>query len=148
MWTIAAALALVGCSRHAVYSHYEPIDMEGWERSDTIYFTVTTPRQEGTFATQVHLRINDTFPFQEITLLVHQQHSSTHVTTTDTVSIHTTNHEGHFIGKGLSMLVYTASLGTIQMSTTDTLKVAIHHIMRRETINGISDIGFTLKSEN
>ena len=68
LWTIAAALAFISCSRNTVYSHYEPVSMDGWERSDTLYYTVATPLDSGLFSSYINIRVAETYPYQELTL--------------------------------------------------------------------------------
>ena len=54
-------------------------------------------------------------------------------------------HHGFFQGEGLSLLQYETGLGTISLTTSDTLQVAIIHNMKREVMPGIADVGITLQ---
>ena len=119
--------------------------MDGWERSDTLYYTVATPLDSGLFSSYVNIRVAETYPYQELTLIVEQQLLHADTITADTLNITLADPEGHFGGEGLSLLDYTTPLGTIMLNKTDTMKVTIRHNMRRELLPGISGIGFTLE---
>lgn len=74
---IAVALALSSCNRQTIYSHYEPVDIDGWERSDTLWF-YAGGLTEGCYNEQVGLRINGNYPFKDLSLVVEQRLLSTH----------------------------------------------------------------------
>ena len=148
LWTLAAALALFSCSRNAVYSHYEPVSLDGWERSDTLFFDITTPRDSGVFSSELGVRITERYPYQELALVMEQTLLPAGKVTTDTVNVRLTDPEGHYEGKGLSIIDTLVPMDDIALGTTDTLKVSIRHMMRREVLPGISDIGITLEKKH
>ena len=45
---LAVAAILTGCDRRTVYSHYEHVPLEGWEKIDTIFFEVPPVKEAGT----------------------------------------------------------------------------------------------------
>ena len=142
---IAVALALSSCNRQAIYSHYEPVDIDGWERSDTLWF-YAGGLTEGSYNEQVGLRINGNYPFKDLSLVVEQRLLSTQaIIKCDTLSLAITDDDGFFKGEGLSLLQYETDLGTISLPTSDTLQVAIIHNMKREVMPGIADVGITLQ---
>ena len=142
---IAVALALSSCNRQTIYSHYEPVDIDGWERSDTLWF-YAGGLTEGCYNEQVGLRINGNYPFKDLSLVVEQRLLSTQtIIKCDTLNLAITDDDGFFQGEGLSLLQYETSLGTISLPTSDTLQVAIIHNMKREVMPGIADVGITLQ---
>jgi gliding motility-associated lipoprotein GldH len=145
---MAAALAFFSCSRNTIYSHYEPVDVNGWERGDTLYYHITTLRDSGNFSTQLGLRLTSTYPYQEVSLIMEQQLLPAGTMTMDTLNIKLADQEGNLNGIGLSMLDYTIPLSDILLSYSDTLNVSIRHNMRREMLPGITNIGITLEKQD
>lgn len=142
---IAVALALSSCNRQTIYSHYEPVDIDGWERSDTLWF-YAGGLTKGCYNEQVGLRINGNYPFKDLSLVVEQRLLSTQtIIKCDTLNLAITDDDGFFQGEGLSLLQYETDLGTISLPTSDTLQVAIIHNMKREVMPGIADVGITLQ---
>ena len=144
---IAVALALTSCNRHTIYSHYESVDINGWERSDTLSFCVNNT-SDSIFSEQLGLRINGNFPFTSLSLVVEQRllHDS-HIIKSDTLNLTLTNEDGLFLGKGLNIFHYDVDLGTIVLPKADTLQVSVYHNMRRELLPGVASIGITVEKE-
>ena len=144
---IAVALALTSCNRHTIYSHYEPVDMDGWERSDTLLFCVNNAT-DSIFSEQLGLRINSKFPYRDLALVVEQrlQHNPC-IIKSDTLYLNLANEDGLFIGKGLNIFHYDVDLGTIVLPKADTLQVSVYHNMRREMLPGVASIGITVVKE-
>jgi len=145
---MAAALAFISCSRNTIYSHYVPVDIDGWERGDTLFYHITTLRDSGIYNAQLGIRLTSTYPYQEVSLIMEQQLLPAGTITADTLIIKLADEEGNLNGIGLSMYDYTHPLNDIQLGSSDTLEVSIHHNMRREVLPGISSIGVTLEKQN
>ena len=66
---MAAQLILTSCSRQMVYSHYENVGKEGWERWDSVSYVVPI-REDGTYAEDVGIRSTRLYPFMNIAVIV------------------------------------------------------------------------------
>ena len=64
----AALAALSACDENTVYNSYRPVGV--WERTDTVKFAVPQAKAEGTYTTEVGLRINARYPFTGICIIV------------------------------------------------------------------------------
>ena len=82
---LAVALVLTGCSRKVVYSHYEPTPIDGWEKNDTLSFTVVPIRHEGMYLEEVGLRTSGIYPFTGLTLIVEQRATPSGMMRSDTL---------------------------------------------------------------
>ena len=69
---MAGFLMMAACDRSVVYNHYEHVDNEGWERTDTMHFYVPPIKQTGTYHQQLMLRTNNQLPFLGISVIVEQ----------------------------------------------------------------------------
>jgi gliding motility-associated lipoprotein GldH len=144
---LTVALALSACNRNALYSHYQPIDIDGWQRCDTVCFETAPMAHAGRYIETLGLRINGDFPFTQLTLIVNQQVRPSGLARTDTVEAIITNKEGIILGEGISLYLYNLSLPAMKLLKDDTLSVYVHHDMLRDPLPGITDIGFTLEKE-
>ena len=121
------------------------MDDDGWDRQDTLVFTTSPMEHAGSYMEEVGLRINSTFPFTELTLIVDQHAIPSNLSRTDTICVCLTDKEGTIQGKGIALYQYCEPLPSMKLLKGDTLTVAIHHNMVRQQLKGITDVGFTLK---
>ena len=141
---LTVTLAIASCDRKAVYSHYVSTPIDGWDSSDELTFTISPIPADGAYEEHVGLRINRVYPFQGLTLIVKQQVFPAGETHTDTLEANLIDHEGNIRGQGINYFQYTIPLRKINLHAKDSMSVSIRHHMRRETLPGIGDIGFTL----
>lgn len=135
----------VSCHRKAIYSHYEPIDTDGWQRDDTLHFTVTQIADSGYHHETLGLRANLSYPFTAISLIVRQQTSVSGSLRCDTVMIGLIDSDGRPLGRGISHFQYDVTLEDIFLCAGDTLSIDVRHNMKREDLPGITDIGLTIE---
>ena len=71
IFTVLAGCLLLGAcqQRDVVYTHYEHVSNDGWERMDTIHFSVPSIKETGNYHQQLMLRTNNE--------LQHQRHRRT-----------------------------------------------------------------------
>lgn len=144
---LTVALALGSCNRKAVYSHYEHthIDGWGWERSDTLTFSVPPLGEGGLFSEELGLRTTTRYPFTSLTLIVSQRVFPSGLFRNDTVTVRLTDDIGNRLGDGMNLYQHTCTLPVIQLNEHDSLSITVSHYMKRESLPGISDIGLTVK---
>ena len=143
--TLAVALALTSCNRNTLYSHYEHIPIEGWERSDTLNFRLTDIPQTGTYTEELGLRISTAFPYTALTLIVSQLAKASDLERTDTLTARLTDDDGNLNGQGgIDHHQYAFTLSAVKLQQGDTLTIAVRHAMRRESLPGICELGITV----
>lgn len=156
----AVATFTQGCNRSRVYSRYCHIGKEGWERTDTMrymahvnpLFPYTSQKERETLAgkkaicqTWVELRVHGEYPYQNIALAVKQCVYPQKLQWCDTLSCSLVNERGVFSGNGVGALQYRFPLRRMELTDTDSIEVRISHIMKKETLHGILDVGFSLE---
>lgn len=140
------ALTLTGCSGGGYrYSHYEAIGHQGWERTDTLYFTPAPVAHYGTYTEEVGLRTTSLYPFMQLTLIVCQEAKPSGFCRADTINARLTDDEGRVTGEGINHYQYLFSLPPVELAAGDTLRVSIHHDMMRSPLVGVDNVGFSLK---
>ena len=139
-------LTLTGCSGGGYrYSHYETIDRQGWERTDTIYFTPAPVKHYGTYTEEVGLRTTSLYPFMQLTLIVCQEAQPSGFSRTDTIKARLTDDDGLVTGEGVNHYQYLFPLPPVTLGAADTLRVSIRHDMVRSPLVGVIDVGFSLR---
>jgi gliding motility-associated lipoprotein GldH len=144
---MAVALTMTSCNRQMIYSHYESIDTEGWERHDCKGFHVAI-EDKGTYTETIGLRTTGCYPFTNLTIIVTQQAQLSGIQRTDTLNITLTDDDGNELGQGTNYQQMDIALGDIELEADDSLFVSIRHHMSREVLPGIIDVGGSLEIED
>ena len=141
---LAVAAVLTGCDPNKVYSHYEHIPQEGWEKIDTLFSEVPPVKEAGTYQEEIGIRTDISFPFQSLALVVAQDiyPKGAHLQTVKNCVLY--DETGKERGDGISCFQNVIHLTDIQLEKGDSLRICITHNMRREMMSGLSDIGFIL----
>ena len=141
---ITVALVTASCDRKTVYHHYEHTPLEGWEKDDTLFFSTERMPQEAALQRDIELRMADSYPFRNLSLIIEQTTLPSCHTQRDTLDCPLITPDGKILGQGITLYQYRFRLPDISVSEGDSLKLKIYHNMRRETLTGIADIGVRL----
>ena len=142
---LLAVLLLTACKQRTVYYHYEHTPLSGWEKNDTLVFTTDTIAIDGTYSEEVGIRINGTYPFLQLNLVVEHLVMPAMTVKSDTLSCRLIDETGNALGNGVSNYQYLIPLTFLTLKKGDRLRIAIRHDMKREILPGISDIGLRLR---
>lgn len=142
---IATAMAaMVGCTGNKVYDHYQHTLISGWEKNDILTFSVPSLKTSGAYSADLMLRINGSYPFMSVTMIVEQKKFPSLETRIDTLKCSLIDDKGNTKGQGLSYYQYSFPIASMQLAAGDSLQVSIRHDMKREILPGISDVGYSL----
>ena len=141
---VLVVLMLTACNDKTVYHNYEQTPPSGWEKNDQLSFTLPPIQETGNYTEEVGIRINGTFPFLSLSLIIEQTKLNTGERQCDTLVCELINKRGYPQGKGVSQYQYLFPLKTIQLNKGDSLRIEIHHDMKREILPGITDVGIKL----
>ena len=59
----------------------------------------------------------------------------------DTLCYHLSDESGNLCGQGINLLQYETRAGTLPLRTGEETQIRIHHLMRRETLPYIMEVG-------
>lgn len=142
------SLALLGataaCDRKTVYDHYEHTPVAGWEKNDTLTFGPIKIDQTGDYRECVGLRINGTFPFQSLCLVVEQRIYPQGTIYVDTMNCRVVNRDGSERGEGVSYYQFDFDGPERVLNAGDSIYVYVRHNMKREILPGVSDVGIRI----
>lgn len=143
--TIGMVLTLAACQGRTVHSEYKHVPTTGWEKNDALSFNISPLKTTGTYQEEIGLRINSTYPFMGLTLIIDQTIIPSCETISDTLDCSLIDDEGNAKGPGIGHYQYEFPLTSLELQEGDSLHISIHHDMKREILPGIADIGITLK---
>lgn len=147
---VAAALLtatlLTACRpRPATYA-FSSVPVDGWERGHVLTFPIDTLGSAGTYRLDVCLRTSTArpYPFRTLWLEVRRQPGDSDRVYTDTLACNLVNAKGDPDGRGVSLLQYDFALDTLSLPAGTTGTISVRHIMSRDILQGISDVGIRL----
>ena len=135
----------MSCDDKTVYSHYQHVSIAGWEKNDPLSYGVAPMEHDGTLQENIGVRINGTYPFMGLTLIIDQTIHPSMEQFSDTLVCELIDEGGNAKGQGISHYQYTFPLQTVSLHKGDSLSIRIRHDMKREILPGVADIGVTLK---
>ena len=141
---VMTGMLTAACHQGVIYSHYEHVDNDGWERNDTMHFYIPPIKQAGKYHQQMMLRTNNSIPFLSISVIVEQDIYPRGQKMRRRIECPLVEENGHVMGKGISCYQYTFDVDNLELYEGDSLHVYVMHHMKRETMPGISDVGILI----
>ena len=138
------AIALSSCDSDVIYDKYNHTPLVGWEKNDTLSFDVPPVKDAGRYRLELGLRTSTSFPFTGLSLVVEHTVEPDHMLYTDTVNCRLADEKGNVLGNGVSCFQYNFIVSDISLNKGDSLHICVRHIMKREIMPGISDVGLKL----
>lgn len=143
-------MCTISCNDPRTYDQYRGVSLQGWLRNDTLTFDI--PRQwEGNYQLDLCLRAARTYPYRNISMIIEQkviyyrQRKKREKTYNDTVNCEIINDKGILVGhKGITSTEIRQAITSFRLNRNDSMQVKIHHIMSRESLPGISDVGIRI----
>ena len=149
-----AAWTATACVGGKVFDEYEQIPVEGWDKTDTLTFSVPAVAADGVYNLALGLRTTGDYPFMSLTLLFEaniiakKTENSSVVKAPQrlsrTLSCPLVSSRGRSQGQGVSLYQYNFHVATISLREGDSLQVNIRHNMKREMLPGLSDLGLSI----
>lgn len=140
-------LLLGSCRDEAAYRRYQSVPIEGWDSQDAVTFDVDTIRTTRDYNVAIGVRTSaaDAYPFKELYLEIIERWEHPKAEYRDTVGCILTDDRGEVEGKGTQRYQYEYDLHRQPLRAGQTGRVSVRHVMRREIISGISDIGLLVE---
>lgn len=144
MAVVVAVMAICSCDEATIYDSYRHVNVEGWERGDTLVFDMKPVARSGDYAEALGVRLDGNYPFTQLSVVVEQTILPSYTMLRDTVICDITTDNGTPKGHGLNIYQHIVPIGSISLSEGDSLHIVVHHGMRRELLKGISEVGIRI----
>lgn len=144
--TLLAATLLAACRPQPAAYAFCSVPVDGWERSHVLTFPIDTLGHAGTYRIDVCLRTSTArpYPFRTLWLEVRSRLDEGGHVQTDTLACNLVNAKGDPDGRGVSLLQYDFALDTLSLPAGTAGIITVRHIMSRDILQGISDVGLRL----
>lgn len=138
-------LTLVGCTYHAAYTAFQPVQMDSWVQKDELKFEIDAVCPPGEYALNICVRTTEAkrLNTQRIPLKVTQTWEHLTDTLIDTLVITLTDKHGRSSGKGINHHDIITRFTTFEMP--DTLRGTITIAPQAtDTIHGLTHVGLEI----
>ncbi len=140
--------SLVACKggekRIAVHHYMSPTGM-GWSITDTLLFTVPPMRETGNYDFSLGMRLGVSFPYAGVWIAAQTQLHNPDSTACDTLYFVTMRKGGMPQGAGINLQQDEQKLTTMHLREGQSAEVYVHHIMRREVLPAVLDVGLLVE---
>ena len=134
-------LLLASCDSGTLMHSYQLLEDNCWDRTDTVTFNLPVLTTDDSCSILIGLRVTDIFPYEMLVMEVEQRYQKPFAHRIDTVYYQLTNHNGDFVEKGLNYFQFETESLPLDMKKGQTGEIRIRHLMRREIMPGIMDVG-------
>ncbi len=136
----------ISCTHNVIYNEaYHSMPHTNWMQKDTLHFSVPPVEEDGIYESCIGIRLTDRFPYANLTLRVEQQFFPSAVTDSQTIKCQFTDQYGMFNGTGVGLYEYLFPINTIKLNAGDSIETSICHIMNKDTITQITEVGYIVK---
>lgn len=138
-------LLLVGCTDSVLVHRYEPVSDRGWVRTDTLCFFLPSASQTGDYILSLGMRHTSVFPYEGIWVVVETQLHRPSALLTDTLYFQAYDDQGVSLSQGVNLLQREVPLRCLHLRCGQSGTVRLRHIMTRETIPAIREMGIRME---
>lgn len=146
-YIIALVVAITGfasCNSGKAYDSYRSVDINGWDREDTIDFAAGH-LPAGTYDISVGFRATEKYPFKELGLNIGWTTYPKNQTLRKTVKCNVFDDNGHMTGNsGISTDDFLYRVGTVTVAGSDSLVITVSHAMNQDDMPGLTAVGVQL----
>lgn len=150
-------LVATSCERQEGVYAYEAVPVEGWHYDSAAVIVVDTLRSAGTYQADVHVRLTQQYPYEDLFLIVEQRWTPTDSTAVagidgmvyhrDTLALKIAPNGRDFPNVGLSRLHFYNTLPDVPLRAGYVGEVRIKPAMGVHRLRGVSDVGVRLWPE-
>lgn len=134
-------LLCLACTGSTVYHKFHALPREGWERRDTICFDIPEAEADFDGMLAVELRTTRHVGYRDVVLSVERSFTEPAAYQCDTICYPLEDEEGFSLSGGVNRHQYATLRIPFHASEGQHCQVRIRHLMRHETLAGITEVG-------
>lgn len=139
-------LLCAACTGNTMFHSYKSLPADGWDRRDTVCFQLAKAKEDVCGTLTIGLRTKAHVGIRDIVLAVEQCNEKSEVIRRDTLRCPLTNAEGDALSGGVNLRQYETQGLPFLMREGKSASIRIHHLMRQETMQGITELGIRLST--
>lgn len=142
---LLTAIFFVACDDPRTYDHFEHVNTTEWSSDDVLMFDVSR-QWAGDYVMALGVRGTTSYPYRNLTVIVETTTLPRREVHRDTVNCMINDDLGRPIGQqGISSNDCHASIRSLQLHDGDSLHISVRHIMQRQDLPGINEVGIRLE---
>ncbi len=139
-------LLLSSCGSEAWHHIYKPIPVAVWEKSDTLTYCLPEVPDSGLYDFYVDVRTTAAFPYTGLKVGALTCTDSFAAERRDTADLWVQTPSGIPSGEGITLICHETPLYRLFLCPGQRTTVRLYHVMRREDLPGVSDVGLKVVS--
>ena len=144
---LLCGLLFLSCTGGTVFHSYKPLPKEGRERRDTVCFQVPKVEEDIDGTLFVGLRTVANVGIQDVVLAVEQRNEAEGICRCDTIRYPLTDAEGNALTLGVNNHQYETQHLPFRLQKGRSAQVRIRHLMSKEVISGITEVGIRIERQ-
>jgi gliding motility-associated lipoprotein GldH len=136
---------LTGCEQGTVFHAYKPTPVDGWEKNDTLFFDIDSLPASGQFNFVLGLRTTAAYPYQELWIVSEMHLTQPTLVHADTIKCLLVGAAGDKNGSGVNTYQYAFPFDRETLHRGQRGRISFRHIMKRESLRGIFDLGLRIE---
>lgn len=151
VWLPLILLAACAYQSNTAYHSYHPVPSIGWDKSDTLVYTLPATVPAGEYEMKIEIRYKESYLYRNLWLEIKQNMQDTLHYATDTIQLFLADETGKRAGNSPGGLYqctfpYKANLSINEEGCGRTFRLV--QIMKDNPLEGISDVGIQLTSKS
>ena len=138
---LTAGLLFGACTRGVLLHRYLPVGPDGWARTDTLRFALPQVPADADYRVSIGMRYANGFPYEGIWVVAEMRLTHPTALLLDTLYLTTVDEDGRPLGQGVTVDQREQPLGILHLRAGQGGSIRLYHIMAREVLPDISDIG-------
>lgn len=132
-------LLTIACQNNTLYHSYQPVQTTGWDKSDTLVYTLPQALPNQSYLYEIGIRHKDSYPYRDIWLTINQ----------DTLHLYLADSIGNWIGHGIGDVRQSTFPFVLSQQSTDSIReFRLTHIMRDQPLKGILNVGIKIEKSH
>lgn len=145
---LLTTLLVSSCITDTLQHQYQHINKNGWAKNDTIDFDIPPATQSGRYSIKTEIRCLSNFPLHHIYIVRHFSFDPPFIGYTDTLCINTDRKCPDTERSGVNTISYAKTDSSLVLAKGQKGRVKMHHIMQKENIPHVLDLGIRIKYLN
>lgn len=146
MILLFVASTLSACDKQTIYHTFQSLPTGGWQRKDTLFFSVDILDSLTSCKLSVEVRNRNNYSYQNLDLSISYGNPDAQSLPSDTLQLILADKEGIWKGDGWGGLYQTSfPVGSVWIGKAGTYLFKIAYTLPDETLQGINDVGIKLE---
>lgn len=134
----AFCAAMAACRDDVPLYEYQPVDTDGWGATDTLSFHLDAPETDTRYILSLGIRATERVDYRDLWLVLEQR---TDIRRRDTLHLILASDQAHWQTRGALLHELEEQVCETELPAGQPLDILVYHVMRRQDIAGLTEVG-------